>query len=43
MKARRLRAIPNVLSLLRLIGAAALAFLPLGGGFWPGKIRSGIT
>ena len=43
MKTRRLKAIPNVLSLLRLIGAAALAFLPLGGGFWAVYLLCGLS
>ena len=43
VKTRRLKAIPNVLSLLRLIGAAALAFLPLGGGFWAVYLLCGLS
>lgn len=43
MKARGLRAIPNALSLLRLMGAAVLAFLPVGGGFWAVYLLCGLS
>lgn len=43
MKARCLRAIPNALSLLRLMGAAVLAFLPVGGGFWAVYLLCGLS
>ena len=43
MKARCLRAIPNVLSLLRLMGAAVLVFLPVGGGFWAVYLLCGLS
>ena len=43
VKTRCLREIPNALSLLRLMGAAALVFLPLCGGFWAVYLLCGLS
>lgn len=43
MKERCLTAIPNALSLLRLMGAAVLVFLPVDGGFWAVYLLCGLS
>ncbi len=43
VKTRCLRALPNALSLLRLTGAATLAFLPVGAGFWAVYLLCGLS